>query len=217
MDDFPAKDITPDHDHFDPLDLDHDSPDLELRFSPETTDNFIGAEIIFPRGGILKRGKVTSWKRDHNGDPIGLANNNRLLDTREYVVRFNNGNEAELNANLIAESMYANCGPEGHQYFIFDSIIDHRRLDSAIRLTDQTRIQPHGRAFKWRSTIGWQLCCQWRDGSTSWIDLKDLKESHPVQTAEYAIATGIDHEPVFNWWVHDVLRCRGRIISLVKK
>jgi hypothetical protein len=59
-DDFPAKDMTPDHDHSDPLDLDPASPDLELKFSPETTDNYVGAEIVFPRGGILKWGKVTS-------------------------------------------------------------------------------------------------------------------------------------------------------------
>jgi hypothetical protein len=81
-DDFPAEDTTPDHDHIDPLDLDPDFPDLELKVSPKTADNYIGAEIVFPWGDILKRGKVTSRKRDHNGDPIGLANDNRILDTR---------------------------------------------------------------------------------------------------------------------------------------
>jgi hypothetical protein len=35
--------------------------------------------------------------------------------------------------------------------------------------------------------------------------------------AEYAIMQGIDHEPVFNWWVPQVLRLRKHIISLVKK
>ncbi len=113
--------------------------------------------------------------------------------------------------------MYANCDPDGYQSFILDSIIDHRRLDTAIKLTDQTRIQSNGRAYKQRSTVGWQLCCLWRDGSTSWIDLNDLKESHPIQTTEYAIAAGIDHEPAFIWWVHDVFRRQNQIISLVKK
>ena len=164
-----------------------------------------------------QRGKVTSRKRDHNDDPIGLAHDNHILDTREYVICFDDGDEAELSANLIAESMYANCYPDGRQYFIFDSIINHSRLDTTIKLTDQTQIQSNGHAYKQRSTIGWQLCCLWKDGSTSWIDLRDLKESHPIQTAEYAIAAGIDHEPAFNWWVHDVFRCQDQIISLVKK
>jgi hypothetical protein len=68
-----------------------------------------------------------------------------------------------------------------------------------------------------RSTIGWQVCCQWKDGSTSWENLADLKESHPLETAEYAVTQGIDHKPAFNWWVPHVLKKRDRIISLVHK
>ena len=46
--------------------------------------------------------------------------------------------------------------------------------------------------------------------------LSDLKELHPVQTAEYAVAQGIDHEPAFNWWVSHVLKNRDIIIMQVK-
>jgi hypothetical protein len=67
------------------------------------------------------------------------------------------------------------------------------------------------------STIGWQVCCQWKDGSTSWENLADLKESHPLETAEYAVTQGIDHEPAFNWWVPHVLKKCDWIISLVCK
>jgi hypothetical protein len=67
------------------------------------------------------------------------------------------------------------------------------------------------------STIGWQVCCQWKDGSTSWENLADLKDSHPLETAEYAMTQGIDHEPAFNWWVPHVLKKHDRIISLVRK
>ena len=44
-----------------------------------------------------------------------------------------------------------------------------------------------------------------------------MKESHPVQTAEYAVAQGIDHEPALNWWVPHVLKKRDRIIAQVKR
>jgi len=50
-----------------------------------------------------------------------------------------------------------------------------------------------------RNTIGWQICCQWKDGSTSWENLSDLKESHPLETAEYAVTNDTDHKPAFNW------------------
>jgi hypothetical protein len=66
------------------------------------------------------------------------------------------------------------------------------------------------------STIGWQLCYQRKDGSTSWENLLDLKESHPLETAEYAKTFGIDHEPAFNWWVLHVLK-KYSLISLVWK
>jgi hypothetical protein len=59
------------------------------------------------------------------------------------------------------------------------------------------------------------LCCQWQDGSTSWESIADLKESHPIETAEYAVTKGLDHEPAFNWWVPYVLKKRDQIISLV--
>ena len=68
-----------------------------------------------------------------------------------------------------------------------------------------------------RSTRGWQLCVQWKDGSTSWEKLSDLKESHPIETAEYVHAQGLMREPAFNWWAPHVLKKRERIISLVKK
>ncbi len=55
------------------------------------------------------------------------------------------------------------------------------------------------------------------DGSTSWEAVRDLKESHPVQVAEYAKTHKIDHKPAFNWWVLYVLKTRDRIISLVKR
>ncbi len=68
-----------------------------------------------------------------------------------------------------------------------------------------------------RSTAGWQICIQWKDGLTSWHSLKDLEESHPVQTTEFAVVQWVDHEPAFNFCVDQVLKKHGRIISLVKK
>jgi hypothetical protein len=43
-----------------------------------------------------------------------------------------------------------------------------------------------------------------------------LKESHPLQVAEFAYMAGKAGEPAFNWWVGWVIKKRDRIISLVK-
>ena len=66
------------------------------------------------------------------------------------------------------------------------------------------------------STTGWEILVQWKDGSTNWVALKDMKESYPIQVAEYAIASCISMEPAFAWWVPHVLKERNRIISKVK-
>jgi hypothetical protein len=65
-------------------------------------------------------------------------------------------------------------------------------------------------------TQGWQLLCQWKDGTTNWVALKDMKNSYPVQVADYAVANCIDDEPAFAWWVPTVLKKRTWIVSKVK-
>jgi hypothetical protein len=46
--------------------------------------------------------------------------------------------------------------------------------------------------------------------------LADLKNSYPVQVAEYAVNNKIASEPAFAWWVPHVLKKRDRIIQKVK-
>jgi hypothetical protein len=208
--------LTPDFDHYDnDHDLDPDHGDLEV--TPDMEDNYLNVEISVPRGGTLSKGRVTSWKRDKDGNPVGLANANPILDTREYTFTLDDGDETVMSANLISEAMYAQCDPNGNQYVLLDSIIDHNRLDFAIRPLDQYVVRPNGRTYLRHSTVGWQLCCQWKDGSTSWESLADLKKSQPIETAEYAVTKGIDHKPAFNWWVPHVLKKRDHIISLVRR
>jgi hypothetical protein len=68
-----------------------------------------------------------------------------------------------------------------------------------------------------KTTVGWSLCVLWKNGETSWVSLADLKESNPLEVAEYAVSHGIDHEPAFSWWVPNILKKRERIISAVNK
>lgn len=42
-----------------------------------------------------------------------------------------------------------------------------------------------------------------------------MKESNPIETAEFAISRGIQDEPTFAWWIPYVMRKRDRIISSV--
>ena len=48
------------------------------------------------------------------------------------------------------------------------------------------------------------------------MPLKDLKESNPVDTAEFAMARGIADEAAFAWWVPYTLKKRNVIIGKVQ-
>jgi hypothetical protein len=61
------------------------------------------------------------------------------------------------------------------------------------------------------------LCIKWKYESTSWERLANLKESNPIEVAEYAITRGIDDQPAFAWWVPYTMRKRARIIAAVKQ
>ena len=60
------------------------------------------------------------------------------------------------------------------------------------------------------------MCVRWKDQSTSWESLKDLKQSFPVQVAEFAIRQNLADKPAFRWWVQDTLKRRDRIIKAIK-
>jgi len=75
---------------------------------------------------------------------------------------------------------------------------------------------PNGQKKPRMTTKGWQLCCQWNDGSTSWHSLKDLKESHLLQVAKHAVNNKLLEEPAFAWWVKKALKTRDRIVGKMK-
>jgi len=43
-----------------------------------------------------------------------------------------------------------------------------------------------------------------------------MKDSFPVQLAEYSVRARISQEPAFAWWVSFLLKKRNRVISKVK-
>ena len=99
---------------------------------------------------------------------------------------------------------------------MIEEIIDHRVDNTAIPLGKGTYKSKYGETFEKRTTRGWEICVSWKDGSTDWVSLKDMKNSYPIELAEYAVQANIIDEPAFKWWVKDVLKKRSRIVSKVK-
>ena len=75
---------------------------------------------------------------------------------------------------------------------------------------------PQGGKRRIKTTKGWQMCVQWKGGETSWVAMKDLKDSYPIELAQYVKLKQIDEEPAFIWWIPYVLKKKNAIISKLK-
>jgi Reverse transcriptase (RNA-dependent DNA polymerase) len=193
-------------------------PEADDEFTPDSfNDTYLNMELALPRsGGEVEFAKVIKRLRDKDGLPIGTANDNPILDTRVYEVEFPDGHRASLAANAIAENLFAQVDEEGNRHALFDEIIDHRTNGKEIKQQDAFVTMSNGTKKRRETTLGWEILVQWKDGSSTWIALKDMKESYPVQLAEYAIVARISEEPAFAWWVPFTIRKRDRILSKVK-
>ena len=44
------------------------------------------------------------------------------------------------------------------------------------------------------TTRGWKVLVEWKDLTTTWMVLKDVKEASPIELAEYAVTKKIDDD-----------------------
>jgi hypothetical protein len=124
--------------------------------------------------------------------------------------------EQIYSATLLAENMIAQCDEEGNQFILLEGIVDHKRDENAIS-KEEGYFYHNDRRYWKKTTKGWKLCVEWKDGTTTWESLSALKESNPVEVAQYAVSNKIDDEPAFAWRVPFTLKKQESIISAVNK
>ena len=95
-------------------------------------------------------------------------------------------------------------------------IIDYRTNGQEVKHQDTFIMTRTGTKRRRETTKGREILIELKDGSTNWVALKEVKESYPVQLAEFAISTHIAEEPAFVWWVPFVMKKRNRILAKVK-
>jgi hypothetical protein len=146
----------------------------------------------------------------------GKTSANPILDTRTYNVEFPDGRSEEYTANVITKNMYAQCDEEGNQFLMLQHIVGHKTDGHAVERADMyIKVGSNNKIRK--TTKGWNLCVEWKDGTTSWEGLAELKESNPVEVDEYEATKNLHDGPAFAWWVSHVLKKRNRIIEAVTK
>ena len=180
-------------------------------------DPYLNMELGLNRSDErLQRARVKRRAVDEEGRPVGTANSNPLMDSRQYEVEFVDGGTEILTANIIAENLLAQVDEYGQRSMLIEEIEDFRTTSDAISDENGTYKTKTGVERKKRTTKGWEFFVRWKDGSGDWTTMKDLKDSYPVQLADYAIANGLQKKPAFAWWVPYTLKKRIAIISKVK-
>jgi hypothetical protein len=212
--------VTPEFKEYEPI-LDQEPKIEPLKEADEVQheafDKYISARVCIPQGDKMSYGTVKNRKRDSDGELIGKSHKNPLLDTSIYEVEFDSGEVEAYHANIIAESIYSTIDADGYTTYMLKEIIDHRSDETAVKLDDAYVTDKRSGKKKLRPTTkGWELCVKWNDESTTWVPLKDLKESNPVEVAEYAVHMKLVSEPAFAWWVPFTIKRRDRIIKAVK-
>ena len=160
--------------------------------------------------------KVTKRLRDADGIPIGTANDNPILDSRLYEIEHMDGLISHVTANTIAENLFSQVDDEGNRHVLIDSIIDSRTDGNEITSDNSFILSPNGGKRRRKTTKGWEILIQWKDGSSTWEAMKDVKDCYPVQLAEYAQANNLTNQPAFVWWIPQVLKKKKRIISKIQ-
>jgi hypothetical protein len=62
-----------------------------------------------------------------------------------------------------------------------------------------------GRMTLRKTTQGWSFLVNWKDGTESWVKLPELRETYPIELAEFAKARSIADDPALAWWVPHTL------------
>ena len=130
---------------------------------------------------------------------LGSANNNPLLDTRVYKVEMPDGTHADYHANNSIENIYNSVDDNGRAELFLDDIIDHRANENAVLKKDGWVRSSNSASKRVITTKGWNLKVQWKDGTSTWIPLKDIKEADLIEAAEYSVRANISDKLAFAW------------------
>ena len=163
------------------------------------TDTLINAEVLLQSDDSAAIAKVMRRCVDDEGRVVGGYNENPFLNTIMYEYEFGDGTTKAYATNTIATNIYMESDADGHSSLLLYHIVDHKKSGNATSMEDKYFVTATGTKRICQTTKGWKLLVQRHNGSRQWIDLKILKESNPVQVAEYTTACDIAEHPTFAW------------------
>jgi hypothetical protein len=61
-----------------------------------------------------------------------------------------------------------------------------------------------------KTTKGWNLYVEWKDGTSRWERMADCKESNPVKVSEYEVTKGLLDAHSVVWWSPHIPKKRSK-------
>ncbi len=178
-------------------------------------DALINAEVMLPNGNSMAIAKVLCCVVDDDGCLFGTFDENLLLNTLLYECEFDDGITRAYSANTFASNIFMELDADGCSSSLLYEIVDHKSSGGATKMADKYFTTKTGTKRMRQTTQGWKFLVQWANGTRQWIALNILKESNPVQVAEYVSARNLSEESALAWWVPYVLRKRDVIVPAV--
>ena len=201
------------HEEFSRVITNEDIPESDDIFDPEEFDNYVKMELALDRNeDVPEFSRFNKRLREKYGRLIRISAENPILDTRMYGVKYADGYKTAMTAKKTASNLFSQVEQYGKRFLLFDTIIDSRTDNTQTKERGYFIHMSNGKKRSRETTKGWEVCIQWKDGSSNWNQVKDVKESFLVQLSEYAVLNQIAYEPAFAWWIKKLLKKIDRII-----
>ena len=120
----------------------------------EWGDQYVNAEILILRGDRITRCQVVCQKHDSDGNLISGSDQNPKLDKSLFEIEFAAGEMTELGANIIAESIHAQCDVDGNVYLSLDAFVNHNESGSALTVKDKKLVIRDKKTLESQQLIG---------------------------------------------------------------
>ena len=95
--------------------------------------------------------------------------------------------------------MLTQVNEDGYNLNLMEVIIDYNNDKTYVPKEYMYVVTKSGMKQPRKTTVGWKLLVQWKDNFESWINLKYMKVSHPVEVAYFDNTRGSSDKPSFEW------------------
>ena len=93
---------------------------------PNSYENYLDIELLMDCGGNTPElARVSNRLCDDDGNPIGTAHENPILNTHVYELEYDNGYTFLVSANIIAKNLFHQVDDENPRMMFLDEVIGH--------------------------------------------------------------------------------------------